>query len=269
MPANKAETFISRSVQSVLSQSYTNWELIIISNDGVDYLSVLENHGITDKRIKFVSANKTGVSYARNIGLENARGNIIANLDSDDMFYREKLKYCVPIVKQNYLVSCALDICDSNGNTLRYVGETKEKDGILQSSKYKQVNFSGDNMILFDRTKIQCTYDENLSCAEDLEFLLQCFEFVDHTYHVSTPLHKYYKKPNSITNNVDSHKEFTAAKIELLSRLENKFYKFQDKQVKENMTHFLQASLKTESLFEQDLVKNPQILFEDIIESII
>ncbi|WP_010192698.1 glycosyltransferase family 2 protein [Candidatus Nitrosarchaeum limnium] len=267
MPANKAETFIERSVQSILNQSYKNWELIIIYDDNVDYFSILKNQGITDERIKFVSTNKLGISTARNIGIEIASGNIIAILDADDEFDSEKLKCCVPLTQKNYLVSCALEIRDVNGNNLKYVGNKEQ--GILQSSRYKNVNYSADNMILFDKTKIPCYYDEKLSCMEDLEFMLNCFEIIDHTYHFSIPLHKYYKRFNSVSNNSQSCNKFLIAKKILLQRLENNFYKFQEKKLENNMINFLQTSINSELLFQQALTDDPKILFENIIEPLL
>jgi glycosyltransferase involved in cell wall biosynthesis len=90
MPANKAEAFIHRSVQSVLKQSYKNWELIVISEDEIDYSSVFVKKGIMNNRIKFISTIKTGISSARNIGIQHAKGNIITVLDADDVFHPQK-----------------------------------------------------------------------------------------------------------------------------------------------------------------------------------
>lgn len=264
MPVNNAETFIDRSVKSVLAQSYKNWELIIISDDKINYSFVLKNFGITDKRIKFISMDKKGISSSRNMGLQHAKGNIITILDSDDIIHPDKLKHCVPVTRQHYLVSCALDICDENGTTLRHVG--KNERGILESNRYKKVNFSTDSMIIFDKTKIPCFYDESFSCMEDLEFLLKCFEHIDHTYHFSIPLHKYYKRLHSVSNN-DVNDKFIDAQRKLLSRLQNQFYKFKDKKLEENITYFLQISIESEILFHEELKRNPKILFENIIES--
>ncbi|CAK8723056.1 hypothetical protein GMJAKD_12285 [Candidatus Electrothrix aarhusensis] len=85
MPAYNAERYIEEAVHSVLQQTWQNWELIIVndgSNDGTQvYLDAL-----IDPRIKVIKQKNKGVSAARNVALDIARGEYITFLDSDDVF---------------------------------------------------------------------------------------------------------------------------------------------------------------------------------------
>ncbi len=93
-PLYNAEAFISQTLSSVQNQTYTNWEHIIVddasSDDGV---KIVEDAAKTDDRIRLVENSKNnGAAVCRNIATENASGDFIAFLDSDDLWHPEKLK---------------------------------------------------------------------------------------------------------------------------------------------------------------------------------
>lgn len=92
-PAYNAEKFIGSTIESVLSQTYTNWEMLIVddcSSDGT--VKVVEEYCNTDARIKLIKHSENqGVAAARNTALANANGEYIAFLDSDDMWSPQKL----------------------------------------------------------------------------------------------------------------------------------------------------------------------------------
>ncbi len=83
MPARDVEQFIAEAISSVMRQSYTHWELIVIENASKDNTaSVVKS--FSDERIKLIHTDTAGLSNARNIGLETARGDFICFLDADD-----------------------------------------------------------------------------------------------------------------------------------------------------------------------------------------
>ena len=101
MPSWNTGEFITESIQSVLNQTYTNWELIIIddcSSDDTD--QIVES--INDERIKYLKNEKNcGAALTRNRGLREARGEWIAFLDSDDLWMPEKLEHQIDFMKKN------------------------------------------------------------------------------------------------------------------------------------------------------------------------
>lgn len=100
MPAYNAERYIKESIQSVMGQSYSHWELIIV-NDGStdDTLKIIEC--FQDDRIIALSQPNQGVSYARNRALEMASGKYITFLDADDTLTKESLKIRVEHFQQH------------------------------------------------------------------------------------------------------------------------------------------------------------------------
>ncbi len=269
-PAYRAQHFLNRCVRSVLQQSYARWEMIIVADDGFDYYSLLKGQGIKDSRIKFISTGKkaSGASHARNVGMNNASGNIIAILDADDAFAPQKLEICAPKVSEFSLVSCALSVCTESRNFLRGVG-THVEEGIVKSSAYKKVNFSMDSMILFDRRRLPVSYDEKLLCQNDIELIINCFEYTESVYHFPQMLHQYIKQPNSLSNSQNSNSIYTKTKMMILERLKQERYNFVDKKVNNTISSFLKTSLKAEKQFEDLLKRGKQVIFEDVMESLL
>lgn len=90
LPLYNKEMFIERTIQSILMQSYENFELIIV-NDGSKDRSLEKVFGIIDQRIKIISIPNGGVSIARNVGLLNAKYDLVSFIDGDDLWHRDYL----------------------------------------------------------------------------------------------------------------------------------------------------------------------------------
>lgn len=92
MPSYNTAKFIADTIQSVLNQTYTNWELIIVddcSNDNTD--EIVSN--FQDERIHYLKNElNSGAAVSRNRALKEAKGKWIAFLDSDDLWMSEKLE---------------------------------------------------------------------------------------------------------------------------------------------------------------------------------
>ncbi|MDE1489882.1 glycosyltransferase family 2 protein [Xenorhabdus bovienii] len=101
MPCYNSGEYIEQSIQSVLSQNYINFELIIIDDYSSDN-SVEKIKKFHDKRIKLIVSKKNGgAGISRNIGIEQAKGRFIAFLDSDDLWKPNKLKDQINFMKEN------------------------------------------------------------------------------------------------------------------------------------------------------------------------
>ena len=107
MPSYNSKKYILESITSVINQSYSNWELIIVDDCSIDgsalYLSQLIIK-LDDIRIRyFKEKTNRGAAYSRNIAINNARGNYLAFLDSDDLWHSNKLKLQIDfMIRNNY-----------------------------------------------------------------------------------------------------------------------------------------------------------------------
>lgn len=100
IPTFNRRDLLLEAIQSVINQSYTNIEVIVIDDGSTDESSSYVRK-FDDKRIRLVSIRKSGRSHARNVGLELARGDYITFLDSDDLYLRDKIEKQVKYLKSN------------------------------------------------------------------------------------------------------------------------------------------------------------------------
>mgnify|MGYP001283365977 CR=1 FL=1 len=111
--ACNAEKYLSETIDSVLSQSYTNWEIIFWDNQSTDNTKGIVGK-YTDSRIHYFMAPKfTELGEARNLAIGRSSGNFIAFLDSDDVWMPEKLEKQIPL-----FVDAGLGLVYSNSNFL-------------------------------------------------------------------------------------------------------------------------------------------------------
>ena len=103
IPAYRAQATIARAVESVLAQSVSDWEGVVVSDDGADYAAVLRTAGIADERLRFASTGGvgSGCHRARNTGLAAARGHFITALDADDLLLPGHLETLRPIAAKS------------------------------------------------------------------------------------------------------------------------------------------------------------------------
>jgi glycosyltransferase involved in cell wall biosynthesis len=93
MPNYNKGGYVRDAIESVLAQTYTNFELIIVDDGSNDESpEVIEEFSKSDFRVVYRKQSHHGVSAARNVGIDEARGDLIAFLDSDDVYHKEKLR---------------------------------------------------------------------------------------------------------------------------------------------------------------------------------
>lgn len=96
IPVYNAETYIRQCIESVLNQTYNHFEIILINDGSTDNsLSIIKEYSTKDSRVKVLSIENSGVSVARNIGIDTATGDYITFVDSDDWVEPDMLKYAV------------------------------------------------------------------------------------------------------------------------------------------------------------------------------
>jgi glycosyltransferase involved in cell wall biosynthesis len=102
IPAYNAESFITQTLDSVLTQTYPNFEAIVVDDGSSDRtVEIVEQYAQQDPRIKLICQNHAGVVAARNLAIEHSKGVYLAPLDSDDIWYPEKLEKQVKCLDEN------------------------------------------------------------------------------------------------------------------------------------------------------------------------
>lgn len=102
MPSYNTASFIAESIQSILAQSYTDWELIIVDDCSPDNTDQVVKPYLSDERIHYLKNEKnSGAAVSRNKALREAKGKWIAFLDSDDLWMPDKLKNQINFMEKN------------------------------------------------------------------------------------------------------------------------------------------------------------------------
>lgn len=123
MPAYNAEKYIREAIESVLAQTYENFELIIVNDCSNDSTAdIISEYKRLDSRVRLFSQNQNyGCAAARNLAIEKSRGRYIAFIDSDDMWAENKLAVQINSLEAGAfaLVYTSYEIVDSQGARLK------------------------------------------------------------------------------------------------------------------------------------------------------
>jgi glycosyltransferase involved in cell wall biosynthesis len=268
-PAYRASANIGGAVKSILAQTYADWVLVLVSDDGEDYEAILGHQGLADPRFRFVASGGvgTGASRARNAGLEAVGTQYVAVLDADDRFTPKKLERAVVALADHAIVSTALAVVAADGSPLRTVGAGPDR--ALAAGVHKWVNFSMDSMIAWDRRLVDARYDPELPNMNDLDFLMRLYRTSTQSFHIGEPLHDYVKQPASLSNGAGFTERMIAAKTKIRRRLADGHYSFADPGAAAGLDAFLEVSFEAERSYGEALAARPGLLFEDHIEPLL
>lgn len=152
-PCYNGEKYVGETIESVIAQSYTNWEMLIVDDGSKDNsANVIQRYAEKDKRIKLLRQKNAGSAAARNNGIKNASGRYIALLDADDIwcpnFLEEQIKY---LKEHNAVcVACAYDHIDNLSQPVLHTTTVKP---IITLKDMRVMNQIGCLTGLYDASK--------------------------------------------------------------------------------------------------------------------
>lgn len=197
MPSYNTGRFIADSINSVLNQTYQNWELIIIDDCSTDdSVEIIKSY--KDSRIRLLKNKKnSGAAISRNYGLREAKGRYISFLDSDDVWATTKLYKQVNFLKNNnyYFVYCDYRIC------LNGVWEKVVRTAPKKVNKRKIFNYCYFSTItvLYDANAVGLIQIADLKKNNDYAMWIKALSKVD-AYRLPECLSFYIKHDNSISS---------------------------------------------------------------------
>ncbi|HEM4412964.1 TPA: glycosyltransferase family 2 protein [Streptococcus suis] len=143
VPVYNVENYLDECIQTVLAQTYSNWELLLINDGSTDSSgTICDDYAKGDERIRVVHKNNGGLSDARNAGINNCTGEYITFLDSDDGIREDFLETCLTTAIQHDvdIVIGHFFIWDENQQTFYYFVEQSQKDTIELISAQEALN---------------------------------------------------------------------------------------------------------------------------------
>lgn len=202
-PMYNGEKYVSQTIESVLDQTYQNWELIIVNDGSRDNSpAIVESYSLKDKRVRLIHQQNGGSASARNNALRHARGKYICFLDADDL-----LDSCFLEKQLNFLKSKDAAIAyasyrrinEENNEILRpfIVPDKVSYKGLLKTCSISCLT------TIFDREKTgELFFDESLkSMRDDFVFWLSMLKKIDYAYGNKEILASYRVFASSTTGN--------------------------------------------------------------------
>lgn len=201
-PTYNSEKFLDDSIKSVLGQSYTNWEMIIIDDFSEDNTQdVVKKYSDNDFRIKYFRLSKNcGAAVSRNEAIKRATGDFIAFLDSDDIWQKDKLKKQIEFMKNNnYAFTCtAYSQIDVDGNDLNKLFSVKKK------ANYNDILLSnpvGNSTVIYNKKYIGKIVIPDIRKRNDDALWLKILKVEKYIYGLPEVLVKYRVRRDSISSN--------------------------------------------------------------------
>lgn len=201
MPLFNANDTIENSVMSVLTQSYEEIELIIVDDQSSDNsFQIATDLASTDKRIKLLQNNvNSGAGITRNKAIAQAKGDYIAFLDADDLWYPNKLATQISTVMDLNvpLVCSGYDIVDFNYTNL---GSKQPSEWLTYQDLLKS-NHIGCLTALYSVKTLGKQFMPDLRKRQDYALWLNITKAYGAAYCIQRPLAQYYIQPGSISSN--------------------------------------------------------------------
>ena len=199
MPVYNSKSYILKSINSVISQSYKNWELIIIndcSNDGTE--NILKKY-LFNKKIKIINNKKNlGPGFSRNIGLKYSSGNFISFIDSDDIWKKNKLKYQIEFMLSGNLYFTFTDVIYFQKN--KYYINNYNVNRLINYKKLLKQNIIVTSSVMINK-KILKNITFVSDGYDDYIFWLQILKKGYLAYRLNKYLTKYRIRRKSVSSN--------------------------------------------------------------------
>lgn len=204
VPVYNAERFISDTINSVINQSYNNWELILVndcSNDKSE--NIIKSYSEKDKRINLINNSvNSKAAISRNNGIKKAKGRFICFIDADDLWDKEKIEKQVCFMKKE---KCAFsftgyEFADENGKP------NSKKVFVPHKINYKQAlknTTIWTSTVMFDMDKLskEDIFMPNVARGQDTATWWKVLKKIDYAYGINEILAFYRRSEGTLSSN--------------------------------------------------------------------
>ena len=210
--------YLKRCIDSIINQTYSNLEIILINDGSTDgSAQICDHYKEIDRRVIVIHTNNEGVAKARNKGLKTASGDFITFVDSDDFIDRKMYEILLKniIDEKADIVQCGYYRTDESGNIIL---ARRLKEEIVEG-RYENSYFyaRGDNTTnyvvnkLYRKDIIDNLFFPETVVSEDFVFNVKAYYNSERTMVISEPLYFYVDNKSSVTN-----KEFNVGKLDAI-----------------------------------------------------
>lgn len=212
-PVFNVEKYIDRCINSILGQTYSDYELLLVNDGSKDSSGrICDNYAVQDTRIKVFHIENSGCAAARNYGLDHAKGDYICFVDSDDYLHPDYLMTLINLIC-NYaadIAMCNYSNTDSYGNCIdnprkKYSYEVKAYSPIEISKEVYGKNFVPYvvvwNKLYSKKIWSRTRFIEKVNC-EDEVIIQKLYHIADKIVFKDEPLYYYVQNNSGIIHNL-------------------------------------------------------------------
>lgn len=214
VPIYNKEKYLKKCLNSILSQTYPELEVILVDDGSVDSsLQICQEYAEKDARVVVYSKPNGGVSSARNLGMEKSTGEYLSFVDPDDYLHpecMERLKNALEAENADLSYCHAMDVEETTGKT-RTISKQSGEYTVIDASRYDWFDKYAHRVCWGALYKREITkgalFDLDLSIGEDTLFLARCIRNASRVVCVDSALYYYIINDSSATNSAYSPKK--------------------------------------------------------------
>lgn len=241
IPVYKVEPYIRHALDSVVSQTYRNLQIILVDDGSPDNCGVIcDEYASGDSRITVIHKENGGVSSARNTGMDMATGEWIYFMDADDWIEPKTIELALASAKKTGadMVFFGVDHVESGHHyrmkILKNIDETREGYWSDLTDIRTFMTFYGGgiwaSIIRLNRIKGKVYFDTGLRAFEDIIFRGECYRFIHSFSYIPDVCYHYRQTPGSATNgHIDPNEYLNCSKIRC-EQLKSYAYLFLEKE---------------------------------------
>lgn len=214
IPCYKDATTLARAVDSVINQTYSNIEIVVV-NDCSPQTDLIEKCLSEYPQVRYLqNPGNVGLAATRNNGLEIAKGELVAFLDADDEYLPDKIKFQVEALDENTVVTCGLINVYASGrriSKLRALRIFNNPSSLVYRNTLNGAGLLGPKHLLLQHGG----YDVTLRSCEDYDLWLRLLSAGVTVKDIGQPLYLYYFNPLGLSKNIS---EISRWELEVIKR---------------------------------------------------
>lgn len=234
IPIYNAEKYLEQCLNSIKNQTYKNFEVIMVNDGSKDESeTICKRFSEDDSRFRYFTKSNGGVSSARNLGLDNVKGDFITFIDSDDWIAEKHLELLINSIKKNnsdIVVSCYKEF--DNIDTYYTIVYTKQEKNLLNFEKMNRddfltifpklmsINVCFNNAVakLFRKELVNnLRFDTSIKYGEDLDFYFSLYLNVESVSYVDELTYVYRIHGDSTTSNFNQ--EYAEQELSIFKKM--------------------------------------------------
>jgi len=249
IPAHNEELYIERSINSILLQTYQNFEIIVVDNLSTDKTcDIVQKLIEKDNRIKLYHCYQKGPAAVRNLAINHAKGEFIMNLDGDDESKPYRIEKLLELCKIEKLciIGSNVEVVNKNGQCVSIMKFPENNVEIREkfSKFFNRLSIMPGTIMAHTEIFKKFPYNENFIYLEDWDFILRASDDKDIVFkNLDNYAYRYYLNSDSVSFNWKIRNKYnTLVLVNQILRSYNKkeFYSLSDLEifVKQNILYF-------------------------------